>query len=102
MTVPAKIRCDNDGGLTHWCPGCETTHTIRTRRPRGPGPSWSYNNDPEAPTLSPSVKHNWQRNGRPDEICHYFLRDGKIEFQPDCTHSMKGQTVDLPTIPIDE
>ena len=28
-------------------------------------------------------------------VCHSFVREGKIEFLGDCTHALKGQTVDL-------
>lgn len=31
--------------------------------------------------------------------CHSFVRDGKIEFLNDSTHSLAGQTVDLPPLP---
>jgi len=31
--------------------------------------------------------------------CHSFVRDGRIEFLSDCTHALKGQTVDLPDLP---
>ncbi len=30
------------------------------------------------------------------EQCHSFIEKGKIRFLPDCTHSLAGQTVDLP------
>jgi len=32
-------------------------------------------------------------------ICHSFIRDGKIQFLGDCTHALAGQTVDLPELP---
>ena len=32
-------------------------------------------------------------------VCHHFIRDGKIQFLGDCTHALRGQTVDLPDIP---
>lgn len=28
--------------------------------------------------------------------CHSFVTDGRIQFLGDCTHSLAGQTVDLP------
>lgn len=34
-----------------------------------------------------------------DEVCHSFVRAGKIEFLGDCTHALKGQTVPLPDWP---
>jgi hypothetical protein len=32
-------------------------------------------------------------------LCHYFIRDGKIEFCGDCPHELAGQTVPLPDVP---
>lgn len=29
-------------------------------------------------------------------VCHYFLRNGQIQYLGDCTHAMRGQTVPLP------
>jgi hypothetical protein len=29
-------------------------------------------------------------------VCHSFVRDGRIQFLGDCTHSLANQTVDLP------
>jgi hypothetical protein len=34
----------------------------------------------------------------PSPLCHSFVRDGRIEFLSDCTHSLAGQTVELPEI----
>lgn len=31
-------------------------------------------------------------------VCHSFVTAGRIEFLPDCTHALAGQTVDLPEI----
>lgn len=28
-------------------------------------------------------------------ICHSFVRNGKIEFLSDCTHELAGKTVEL-------
>lgn len=85
-------------------------------------PVWQFNGDLERPTLAPSIL---LRRGHycntpavpgdcacdfqeryPDEpplkwpcvICHSFVRDGRIQFLPDCTHALAGQTVDLPEI----
>lgn len=29
-------------------------------------------------------------------VCHSFIKDGKIQFLGDCTHALANQTVDLP------
>jgi len=31
-----------------------------------------------------------------DVVCHSFVTDGRIQFLGDCTHTLAGQTVDLP------
>lgn len=96
-------------GYGHWCPGCGHMHKIPD--------TWEYDGNPEAPTFAPSVRHRftlrkfsngrwngeWHRdeNGRTVRgCCHYFVKDGKIEFCPDSTHRLSGKTVDLPDIPL--
>lgn len=37
-----------------------------------------------------------------DNVCHSFVRAGKIEFLGDCTHALAGQTVALPDWPDDD
>ena len=50
----------------------------------------------------------WAKSGYPkreesfdhiDTVCHSFVTDGRIQFLGDCTHSLAGQTVDLPEFP---
>ena len=60
---------------------------------------WSYNGDPERPTFSPSVKTT---HGRGERVNHYFVRDGWIDFCPDSTHGLAGQSVELPAFTEDE
>ena len=75
----------------HHCPGCKENHII----PDG----WDFNNDMLKPTFSPSIKHDWGNYGpkgnKHRRICHYFIRDGKIEFCSDSTHELAGKTIDL-------
>lgn len=95
------------------CPGCGSVHTVRVS---GPG-AWSWNGSTDSPTISPSIlsrsghhlgdeqpnDHCWcsfeRRFGRPPEFhcnrCHSFVRDGMIEFLPDCSHALAGKTVPL-------
>jgi len=54
---------------------------------------WSWNGDFDKPTFKPSVKIDSMGT-------HFFITDGKIQFLEDCTHNLKGQTVDM--IDIDE
>ena len=65
------------------CPGCGMSHLFDDR--------WEFNDDLENPTFSPSMLAKWP----PDNVCHSFVRDGKIQFLNDCTHDLKGKTVEL-------
>jgi len=108
------------GGFLHWCPGCGEAHCITVERNSDfPGPVWTFNFSQKKPTFNPSVRirgkqrvmkngkctGEWKRgpDGDPlDGCCHYFIRDGQILFQGDCTHELKGQTVALPAWPSDQ
>jgi hypothetical protein len=95
-------------GFSHWCPGCEELHVITTEGKNASGACWSFDGNLNIPTFSPSINirvgpRPTVPEGRPDagqiDVCHYFLRAGRIEFLGDCTHAFKGQTVDLPDLP---
>jgi hypothetical protein len=94
MTFDEKTKV----GKAFWfvCPGCGQGHRYVTRTDGG-SPSWEFSGTPESPTFSPSLIYRWGDNGN-RQICHFFVKDGRIEFQSDCTHSMKGRTVELPEI----
>ena len=76
------------------CPGCKDLHAVNT--------TWSFNGDFEKPTVNPSVLVTWKywsaNNGFINNICHSYIKDGMIQFLDDCTHELKGQTVELPDI----
>ena len=88
------------GGLfSGWCPGCDTFHQVPVNpvNPKG----WTFTGTPEKPTLAPSLLVSWDDyTDSPDtpvkRVCHSFVREGRWEFLSDCTHSLAGQTVDLP------
>lgn len=100
------------------CPGCGMTHALRIRALTDKRPSWIYTGTLDAPTLSPSILSRFSRwipsaedpdildkihrgeikQTRVDEVCHSFVRNGRIQFLNDCTHALKGQTVDLPEV----
>ncbi len=91
----------------YWCPGCKSGHEIAVTKTNASRASWTFNGDANRPTFSPSInlKINTPDMGahyQPDiasTVCHHFIRDGKIQFLGDCTHALRGQTVDLPDIP---
>ncbi len=96
--MSAKIHRYNDSRPNQYffhCPGCGNDHGFTVGEPRrGPDdPRWTWNGSLEKPTFAPSLLRN---KDFPESRCHSFVVDGKIQFQPDCWHELKGQTVDLP------
>lgn len=74
--------------LQFLCPGCKELHALNT--------TWTFNNSFEKPTVRPSVLvRGWLNKNIPSGVCHSFITDGKIEFLTDCSHELKGQTVEL-------
>lgn len=107
--LSAKLRnigTEADKRVAFWCPGCKMAHQVRIA---GDSPVWGWDGNVDAPTFTPSVLVTipWSRSVEPgddpaewrDQICHSFVRAGKIEFLGDCTHELKGQTVPLPDWP---
>lgn len=111
-------------GLTYWCQGCKTTHSIRTKGPT----AWGWNGDVEKPVFTPSVlstsghyvpSHKpgdscWcdYKREHPDEKddtfgcvrCHTFVgcngaQPGQVIFLGDCTHELAGQVLPFPDLP---
>ena len=94
-----KLRSLEGGRVAFMCPGCRGMHQVGIGT--GPGPRWGYNSDPDKPTFTPSVYVNapgpYHTDAAPS--CHSFVTEGRIQFLPDCTHALAGQTVDLPDLP---
>lgn len=97
-----KCRHQDPDRIIFWCPGCNSHHCVNNR--------WSFNGDFNKPTFAPSIlargvvpftsdEYDRVLNGEVIEpiplICHSFVREGKIEYLSDCTHSLAGQTVEL-------
>ena len=108
-----------DPDLSFYCPGCKCNHGVWLKKEGYSGPSWSFNGDMDKPTFSPSILVRWvdipeepeldgdgnyvlgpdgRLKGAKDMVCHSFVRDGMIQFLSDCTHDLRGQTVELPEI----
>lgn len=84
----------NNGKLFFMCPACDMMHAIDRR--------WEFNGHTDRPTFSPSILVRIPGySGISDYKCHSFVRDGKIIFLDDCSHSMRGETVELPEVPND-
>jgi hypothetical protein len=96
----SKVRTLTGGGQVFHCPGCESTHALNSHPG---GPRWDYNGDADRPAFHPSVlvTTRWSRHDvtMKDDICHSFVKDGRIQFLPDCTHALAGQTVEIPEWP---
>lgn len=117
--LSAVLRDVEDGVLMFRCPGCGQNHMIYVGD--GSGPKWAWNRDAEKPTFTPSVlvktghyvtgyngggcwcdynaeeiAQGREHSGFDCVVCHSFVTEGRIRFLDDCTHKLRGQTVDLP------
>ncbi len=102
--ISKKLRSVQGGHLMFWCPGCDGAHMVRVEGDE-PG-RWGYSGNPDAPTFTPSVlvQYNGRDagvDGAPAAVCHSFVTDGRIQFLVDSTHSLAGQTVELPDFDTD-
>lgn len=81
----AKLEIYTDNNLhVFFCIGCGYNHAFDSR--------WTFNNNFENPTFTPSLLVNKDMKG---QRCHLFITDGKIIYLNDCDHSMAGKTVDM-------
>lgn len=89
-----KVRVDQKNErVTFWCPGCDLPHSISYSIGR-----WTFNGDVNKPTIIPSIRCFYKRDGKEITTCHSHVIDGQIQFCGDCQHPLYGQTVDLPEI----
>lgn len=88
------------GEYAFHCPGCNARHSIWPRPLTNPenGASWEFNGDVDRPTVSPSLLdvRQFTDPDRRGQVCHSFITDGQIRFLSDCTHTLAGQTVEIP------
>jgi len=93
-----------------WCPGCGEAHGVWTRKKNSVDAVWSFNGDMEKPTFEPSLLIRGTRKITDEEhakimagvkvtiadyVCHSFVRNGRIQYLSDCTHSFAGQTIPM-------
>lgn len=88
-------------GIAHWCPGCDESHAICTKGDRTKGPRWDWDGSIQKPCITPSIRVTYD-GADGHSVCHYFIRQGRIEFCVDSTHALAGKTVDLPDWPDDK
>jgi hypothetical protein len=108
MAKVIMVNCNGQKCYAIICPACKTEHLFNE--------AWTFNGNFNKPTFSPSMlyttghyipghqgrcwcDYNKEHPNQPAPFgcvrCHSFVIDGKIQFLSDCTHEMKGQTVEL-------
>lgn len=90
-TVAFKTRTEaGTERVWFYCPGCECYHAPNVKLGAGEsGPVWEWNGSLYKPSFHPSIR------AQSNVLCHSWVKDGQIEFLPDSTHRLAGQTVDL-------
>lgn len=101
-------------GCYVWCQGCKHVHFFPTdlrfydlfEKQPTKKPIWAFNGDFERPTFTPSLRQYYnrlsshgERAGEEVTTCHNIITEGRIQFCGDSAHELKGQTLDLETIP---
>lgn len=83
-------------GYLFFCPGCGHNHVFYVLPPNedGTGPVWKFNGDLARPSFEPSLLMRWT-GPQGESVCHIFVRNGEIQFLPDCTHQLAGKVVPL-------
>ena len=99
------FRSIEGGSIAHWCPACHTLHYF-PKKPLENGAKWSFNNNFENATFTPSMHITVEAfiddDGTilcPKEVCHYNLTNHHLIYCGDCTHDLRGKTVSLPELP---
>lgn len=87
MKIKTVETPDGSKRYMFFCPGCKYGHHFTV-------PPWTFNNDFENPTISPSILTGF--DNFKEKRCHSFVNGGKIRFLSDCHHELKNKTVDLP------
>jgi hypothetical protein len=107
-----RLHLIGEGRAAFDCPGCKFKHVVII--PPHPN-AWQFNGDFVYPTLQPSVlmtRHEWHPPVNPENLaqwkakpwtqtrvelrCHSYVTNGGIQFLDDCSHELRGKTVDLP------
>lgn len=76
-----------------YCPACGNSHFVQLKKNVGVA-CWDWKGDIEKPTFAPSLKVKFNINGI-KKVCHFFFRNGIIEYLEDCTHSKAGKKVEM-------
>ncbi len=94
MPKPGEVISQCTGGmLIFWCPGCFEYHGLWVVEPNPTtGAKWAWNKDFVKPTATPSVHI---KGGQGHKRCHFYIRDGNLEYLADCEHHLAGKTVPM-------
>jgi hypothetical protein len=80
-------------GYSFFCPGCDHGHIFYVAGSL----VWTFNNDLELPTFSPSLLNTCENHPDPKQRrCHLVLTAGKLNYMGDCSHDLAGKEIDLP------
>lgn len=81
------------------CPACQWHEFPKVGKL---GASWTFNGNLERPTFQPSMNYRFNpsdsKHYSPNiksSQCHFIVTNGRIAFCGDCTHHLKGQTLEL-------
>lgn len=88
MTKVSILQTSKGKRFVFHCPGCKVDHCVDE--------SWGFNGDLGKPTFTPSVLY--REFGEGDKVtftCHFYVKHGMIEYLSDCSHELKGKTVDM-------
>lgn len=107
----------NSYTLSFYCPGCKMMHNVYLKHPENKQASWDWNMCVKEPTFSPSLLINGTARITDEErdilmaggeieprpyTCHFFIRNGKLEYLGDCSHDLKGKTLAMMDVPEDD
>ena len=94
MQVVRKMTERDTGVESLWfdCPGCGWPHRIPvvTTQERVANTTWHWNGSLEEPTCTPSLLI------KGEGVCHFWPRDGVLDFCADSTHQLAGRQFPLP------
>ena len=77
--------------FTFHCPGCGCLHFFVSDGPQ----KWNWNGDKIKPTVTPSIHVQWGSVQKPNQVCHFFITEGTIQFCGDSTHELACKTVPM-------
>lgn len=97
-SAPDVLEHGAAGEMVFWCAGCNCMHFFRYVAEEKL-PCWSWNNSMTRPSVNPSILVRYGQGEKPAKICHFYIRDGLIDYLSDCNHSLAGKTVPMTAAP---